>query len=229
MIRFENVSKTYSSGSDQVIALENISFQIKEGEFVSVVGKSGSGKTTLVKLLLVEENPTEGRVFFKGTCVGDMCQGSIQTLRRKIGVVHQDYRLLQEKTVGENANYIMQVIGAGEKEIERDVPQVLEIVGLLERENSFPEELSGGEKQRLAIARALVHRPEIIVADEPTGNLDLYNTYEIVNLLKKIHQLGTTVILLTHNKEVVDNLEKRVITLEEGKLIRDDPKGKFIL
>lgn len=229
MIEFKNISKIYHSSETPIIALADISFQVKRGEFVSIVGKSGAGKTTLVKLLISEEKPSQGKVLFKGKEVGQMGPEDLQCLRRKIGVIHQDYKLLTSKTVQENVEYIMQVIGVSDKDIFRDVPQVLNIVGLAERRDNFPEELSGGEKQRLAIARALIHRPEVIVADEPTGNLDLYNTFEIVKLLKKIHRLGTTVILATHNKEVVDGLEKRVITLDNGKLIRDDPQGGFIL
>ena len=229
MIQFKNVSKIYYSAQNPVVALADVSFQITKGEFVSIVGKSGAGKTTLIKLLIGEEKPTSGVIFFKGRNVSEMSPRGIQFLRRKIGVIYQDYKLLPGKTVRENVEYIMQVIGAKDKDILRNVPQVLEIVGLADRQSSFPQELSGGEKQRLAIARALIHRPEVIVADEPTGNLDLYNTFEIVNLLKKIHQFGTTVILATHNKEVIDSLEERVITLDQGKIIHDQKKGKFIL
>ncbi len=210
-------------------ALQDVSFEINQGEFISIVGKSGAGKTTLVKLLIGEEAPTSGRVFFEGKSVEGMCPKDLQHLRRKIGVIHQDYKLLPSKTVWENVEYVMQVIGAPDKDILRDIPQVLGIVGLASRKESFPKELSGGEKQRLAIARALIHRPEVIVADEPTGNLDLYNTFEIINLFKKIHQFGTTVILSTHNKEVIDSLEKRVVTLENGKIIHDRQEGKFVL
>jgi cell division transport system ATP-binding protein len=229
MIEFKEVSKIYHSSGNPVVALEDVSFQIKKGEFVSIVGKSGAGKTTLVKLLIGEEKPTEGKIFFKGMDVAEMSPKELQYLRRKIGVIYQDYRLLPSKNVRENVEYIMQVIGAEDRDILRDVPQVLDIVGLGDRQESFPEELSGGEKQRLAIARALCHRPEVIVADEPTGNLDLYNTFEIINLLKKIHSFGTTIILATHNKEVIDSLEERVITLDNGKVIHDQKEGKFIL
>ncbi len=229
MIQFKNVSKIYYSAQEPVVALAGVSFQITKGEFVSIVGKSGAGKTTLIKLLIGEEKPTSGEILFKGKNVTEMSPRGIQFLRRKIGVIYQDYKLLSGKTVRENVEYIMQVIGAKDKDILRDVPQVLEIVGLADRQSSFPQELSGGEKQRLAIARALCHRPEVIVADEPTGNLDLYNTFEIINLLKKIHQFGTTIILATHNKEVIDSLEERVITLDQGKIIHDQKKGKFIL
>lgn len=229
MIEFKNVSKIYYSNKRPIFALVDVSFRIVEGEFVSIVGKSGAGKTTLVKLLIGEEKPTEGNIFFKGIEITKKSSFGLQKIRRKIGVIYQDYQLLFRKTVKENLSYIMQVIGVSDESIRRDIPQVLEIVGLEGRENSFPQELSGGEKQRLAIARALIHRPEVIVADEPTGNLDIYNTYEIINLLKKIHSLNTTVILSTHNKEVINGLKKRVITFEEGRIIRDEEKGKFIL
>jgi len=225
MINFQDVYKIYSS----ITALAGVSFSIDKGEFVSIVGKSGAGKSTLIKLLIGEERPTKGSVFFKGKNVAEMSPSEIQILRRDIGVIHQDYKLLLSKTVGENLEYVMQVIGAKEEDIKRDVPQILDIVGLLNRRNNFPRELSGGEKQRLAIARGLCHRPEVIVADEPTGNLDLYNSFTVVNILKKINNLGTTVILATHDREVVDSLEQRVITLEQGKIIKDDPHGKFIL
>lgn len=230
MIKFQNITKVYhSQEKEPIVALSDVSFEIEKGEFASIVGKSGAGKTTLVKLLIGEEKPSRGRIFFNRKCIQEMGQKELQNFRRKIGVVHQDYRLLLKKNVRENVEYVMQVIGASNRDILRDVPQVLEIVGLSSRQGNFPHELSGGEKQRLAIARALCHRPEVIVADEPTGNLDLYNTFEIINLLKKIHRLETTVILSTHNKEVIDSLEQRVITLEEGKIIHDFPNGKFIL
>lgn len=229
MIKFKDVSKIYYSRDKAIQALSNVSFDIEKGSFVAIVGKSGAGKSTLVKLLIAEQKPTKGDVLFKERRVHNMDRHSLQDLRRTIGVVHQDYKLIDFKNVRENVNYVMEVIGANNEDISRDVPQVLDIVGLSEREDNFPYELSGGEKQRLAIARALCHRPEIIVADEPTGNLDIYNTFEIINLLKKIHRRGTTIVLATHNKDIVDNLEQRVITLEKGKLINDSEKGKFIL
>ncbi len=229
MIKFQNISKVYYSNRNPVVALEDISFKIEPAEFVSVVGKSGAGKTTLIRLLIGEEKPSKGTIFFKESKTEKMDPRQLQILRREIGVVHQDYKLIPSKNVRENVEYIMQVIGAADRDIRRDVPQVLDLVGLIERQNNFPDELSGGEKQRLAIARGLCHRPEVIVADEPTGNLDLYNTFEIVKLLKKIHQMGTTIILATHNKDIVNNLEQRVITLEKGKIISDRKKGKFIL
>ncbi len=229
IIEFKEVSKSYQSQGGEISALSKVSFSMEAGDFLSLVGKSGAGKSTLIKLLIGEEKPTSGDVLFKGVEVNNMDSKMIQQLRRKIGVVYQDYRLLQSKNVRENVEYVMQVIGAKEAEIKRDVPQILEIVGLINRQENFPSELSGGEKQRLAIARALCHRPDVIVADEPTGNLDLYNTFEIINLLKKINRLGAAVILATHNKEIVDNLEQRVITLDNGRIIKDQKIGKFIL
>ena len=228
MISFRTVTKIYQSSRKPIVALQDVSFQVQKGEFVSIAGRSGSGKTTLIRLLIGEEKPTQGEIFFKGKNI-QQNQKNLQKLRRKIGVVHQDYKLLPLKTVTENVAYVMQVIGASDRDIQRDVPQILDIVGLTERAANFPGELSGGEKQRLAIARALCHRPEVIVADEPTGNLDLYNTFEIISLFKKIHRLGTSIILAAHNKEVIDGSESRVITLDEGRIIRDDPHGKFIL
>jgi len=229
MIRFDNITKIYYCDKKPIKALSDTSFEIKKGEFVSIVGKSGAGKTTLIKLLIREETPTNGGIFFKERLIGEMNSKNIQLLRRKIGVAHQDYKLLYQKNVWENIAYVMQVIGVSDRDISHNIPQILNMVNLTERQNNFPEELSGGERQRLVIARSLCHRPEVIVADEPTGNLDLYNAFEIIGLLEKIHSLGTTVILATHDKEIIDRLNHRVITLENGKIIRDVEKGKFIL
>lgn len=226
MIRFEKVSKVYPPKS---AALENVSFEVEAGEFVSLVGRSGAGKTTLLKLLVAQERPSAGKVFFDKENVHEMPGSGIPELRRRIGVVFQDYKLLPAKTAYENVAYVMEVMGAPDEAIARDVQDVLEIVGLGERSRHFPAQLSGGEKQRVAIARALIHRPDVIIADEPTGNLDPYNTHEIIQLLLKIHGLGTTVILATHNKDVINHLGKRVLTLEQGKLIRDEQRGKFVL
>jgi cell division transport system ATP-binding protein len=228
MIKFQRVTKIYP-GSKPVVALDDVSFEIKEKEFVSIVGRSGAGKTTLLKLILAEERPTKGRIFFDGQELSKIKTKELPRLRQRIGAVFQDYKLLPSKTVYENIAYALEVIGASDFQIARDVPEVLEIVGLRERAFNFPAELSGGEKQRAAIARALIHRPDVILADEPTGNLDPYHTSEIINLLLKIHQLGRTVILATHNKEIINSLGKRVITLEEGRIIRDEEKGRFIL
>lgn len=226
MIRFQNITKIYPPNT---VALENISFEVNKKEFVSIVGRSGAGKTTLLKLLLAEEKPTKGRVFFNDQDVHKIKKSHLPKLRQRIGVVFQDYKLLPSKTVFENIAYVMEVMGRSEEDIAREVPQVLEIVDLTEKANNFPRQLSGGEKQRTAIARALINRPDVILADEPTGNLDPYNTSEIIRLLLKIHEMGTTIILATHNKEIVNTLGKRVITLENGKIIRDEEKGRFIL
>ncbi|KKU10239.1 MAG: Cell division ATP-binding protein FtsE [Parcubacteria group bacterium GW2011_GWB1_46_8] len=226
IIAFENVSKIYNSHS---AAVDGVSFAVEKGEFISLAGKSGAGKTTLLKLLIAEERPTKGRVLFNGQDVNKMPSRYLSVLRRKIGMVFQDYKLLSHKTAYENVGYAMEVAGMSDQDIRRDVPQVLDIVGLGDRWENFPSALSGGEKQRVAIARALVQRPEVIVADEPTGNLDPINTWEIVKLLIKINELGTTVVLATHNKEIVDSLERRVVILDGGKLIRDEQKGKYII
>lgn len=231
MISIENVTKVYSSHTDDkpTIALDNVSFKVNEKEFVSIVGRSGAGKTTLLKLILAEEEPTQGQVFFDDQDVHKVKRSQLPQLRRRMGTVFQDYKLFPLKTSYENLAYVMEVMGASNEEISRDVPQVLNIVGLADRMYSFPKELSGGERQRLAIARALIHQPEVILADEPTGNLDPYHTLDIIRLLVKIYKLGTTVILATHDKEIINYLGKRVITLDEGKVVRDEEKGRFIL
>jgi len=231
MILFQNVTKIYQSESspNKIPALKDISFKIEPKEFLSIVGRSGAGKTTLIKLLVGEESITNGNIFFEGKNIGQTKFNELQKIRRKIGVVYQDYRLLLSKTVYENISYIMEVMGFSDEEIHKNTSQVLEIVGLQNKYRNFPKELSGGEQQRLAIARALVHKPELVIADEPTGNLDPYNTFEIINLFKEINESGTTIILATHDRRVIDSLDKRVITLEEGKLLRDEQLGKFIL
>ena len=233
MISFKNITKKYflrNNGKEITsVALEDVSFDVAPKEFVSVVGKSGAGKTTLLKLLLAQEKPTSGDVFFEDLNVNHLDAEKLPELRRKIGSVFQDYKLISSKTVYENVAYVMEVIGSSDQEIKRDVPRVLDIVGLSDKLGNFPAQLSGGEKQRVAIARALIHRPIVILADEPTGNLDPYHTFEIIQLLRKINGMGTTVILSTHNKEIINSLGKRVITLEKGKLVRDEEKGRFIL
>ena len=226
MIKFQNISKIYPGG---LAALDNVSFEIKPKEFVTLVGKSGAGKSTLLKMLLLEERPNNGEILFKDRNLCKLKGEEIPLLRRRIGSVFQDYKLIPTKTTHENIAYILEVIGASDSEICRDVAEVLDIVGLSSRANNFPAELSGGERQRVAIARALIHRPEVILADEPTGNLDPYNTLEIMRLLLKINELGTTVILATHNKEVINSLGRRVITLQSGKIIRDEKVGRFVL
>ena|ERR1035437_2690653 len=225
MIYFNNVTKKYRDN----VSLEDINISITQGEFVSIVGHSGAGKTTLTKLILAEESPTEGTVFFESTDIHKLSNKNLTHFRRKVGVVFQDFRLLSYKTVYENIAFAMEAIDKNEEEIAQDVPHVLGLVDLTSKALLFPRQLSGGEKQRLAIARAIITQPDLIIADEPTGNLDPVNTSEVVNLLKKLNDLGTTIILTTHNRSVVDELKKRVITLENGRVIRDDKDGKYML
>ncbi len=232
MIRFNDVTKIYRlrrAGNDNITALEGISFGVEEGEFVSVVGRSGAGKTTLFKLVLAEEAPSRGSILFKDQNIYKLKPGKLNSLRRSIGAVFQDYKLLPNMTVYENIAYVMKVIGAQDAEIKCNVPRILEIVELEERQKNYPAELSGGERQRVAIARALIHRPEVVLADEPTGNLDPYHTLDILRLLLKINEMGTTVLLATHNREIVNKLKRRVVTLEKGKVIRDEKNGRFSL
>ncbi|MEK7227304.1 MAG: cell division ATP-binding protein FtsE [Patescibacteria group bacterium] len=224
MIFFDRVSKVYP---DESVALEDVTFSIEPKEFVSIVGPSGAGKTTLLKLFLAEERPSAGQVFYQEADVHALGKKEINEFRRKVGMVFQDFRLLSGKTVYENIAFTMEVAGRTDEEIEQDVPHVLELVDLSAKIWNFPRELSGGEKQRVAIARALVNEPDIIIADEPTGNLDPVNTYDVVQILKKINDLGTTVILTTHNKGIIDSLGKRVVALDRGKVIRDDKSGKY--
>lgn len=226
MIYFNKVTKIYD---DETRALEGIDLRVEPREFLSVVGHSGAGKTTLLKMLLAEESPTEGEVYFESTDIHALNKSEIGKLRRRIGTVFQDFRLLPHKTVFENISFAMEAAGRTDDEIAADVPHVLELVDLYHKAENFPHELSGGEKQRVAIARAIVNQPDVIVADEPTGNLDPINTYEIIQILKKINDLGTTVILTTHNKGVIDELGKRVITMENGRIVRDDPTGRYVL
>lgn len=227
MIVFDNVYKYYN---DSALALEDINFSIENGEFVSIVGQSGAGKSTLLKLIFAEERPTKGNVLIRGKNISKIKSGKLPILRRHIGVVFQDFKLLDKKTVFENVAFAMEVSGKSDREIGEDVSQVLEIVGLAKKTGSYVNELSGGEKQRTAIARALVHRPDIIIADEPTGNLDLVNTWDVVQLLMKINQFGTTIVLATHNREIVNLVNKRVITVDKGRIIKDQlDKGKYII
>ena len=229
MIILKNISKIYPSNLDDrpIVALDGISLKINKGEFVSIAGKSGAGKTTLLKLILKEENPSQGEIYFDSEDINKIKRSQIPHLRRRIGTVFQDYKLFPTKTVYENIAYVMEVMGATEEEVSHDVGQVLEIVGLTIKAYNFPNELSGGEQQRVAIARALIHRPEVILADEPTGNLDPYYTSGIIKIFQKINRLGTTVVLATHDKGVINQLRKRVITLEDGKVIRDEERGRF--
>ncbi len=226
MIFFDRVSKVYPDSS---VALQNVTLTIEPKEFVSIVGQSGAGKTTLLKMFLAEEHPTEGRVFYESTDVHALNKKEINSFRRKVGMVFQDFRLLPNKTVYENIAFTMEAAGKTDEEIDADVPHVLALVDLTSKIWNFPKELSGGEKQRVAIARALVNQPDILIADEPTGNLDPLNTYDIVQILKKINDFGTTVILTTHNKGIIDSLDHRVIVMEKGKIIRDDKEGKYFI
>lgn len=226
MIYFDKVSKIYS---DDSVALSDITLTIKPKEFISIVGHSGAGKTTLIKMILAEEKPTDGKVFYESVDVHRLKGKEMTALRRKIGTVFQDFRLLPNKTVYENIAFAMEAAGRTDEEIAADVPHVLELVDIGHKIYSFPHELSGGEKQRVAIARAIVNQPDVIIADEPTGNLDPGNTFEIIQILKKINDLGTTVIITTHNRGVVDSLGKRVISMQNGKIVRDDKSGGYVL
>lgn len=226
MIYFNNVSKKYDKDST---ALEDVNLTIKAGEFVSIVGHSGAGKTTLAKMILAEEKPTTGSICFESVDVHKLKSKDLTKLRQRIGAVFQDFKLLTNKTAFENIAFAMEAVGKSDEEIMNDVPHVLELVDLQNKIFHFPHQMSGGEKQRLAIARAIINQPEIIIADEPTGNLDPVSTYEVIQILKKINDLGTTVILTTHNKGVVESVGKRVITMEKGKVVRDDKDGKYVI
>ena len=225
MIEFKNVSKLY----DDCAALDNVTFSIKPKEFVSLVGRSGAGKTTLLKMLLKEEEPTEGEIIVDGRDVRKLKKHDIPIYRRKIGAVFQDFKLLPNKTAYENIAFAMEAAGRTEQEIAVDVPQILNLVELADKANNFPAQLSGGEKQRVAIGRALVHKPDILMADEPTGNLDPLHTWDIIRLLCRINELGTTVILATHDREIINALGKRVISFDKGRLIRDEENGRYIV
>lgn len=226
MIYFDKVSKVYPGGA---AALDNVSFAVEPGEFLSIVGQSGAGKTTLLKLILAEDQPSAGEVFFESQNIHALKRHHLNSLRQRVGSIFQDFRLLPNKTTFENVAFAMEAAGRPDDEIQSDVPHVLDLVGLSSKIWNFPHELSGGEKQRVAIARAIINQPDLIIADEPTGNLDPINTAEIVNILEKINSLGTTIILTTHNKGVIDSLRRRVITLDQGRIIRDDKEGKYIL
>jgi len=226
MITLKNVSKIYHP---DVQGLRDISLSIAPGEFVSIVGTSGAGKTTLAKLLIAEERPSNGTIQIGGWDITRIRSGDVPVLRRQIGVVFQDFKLLPQKTVFENVSFALEVAGEPSKRIRDVVPQVLRIVGLEEKAWRYPQQISGGEQQRVVIARSLVHRPKILLADEPTGNLDTLNTRDIISLLEKINAFGTTVVLVTHNREVVNGLRKRVITLADGRVVGDQKHGKYVL
>lgn len=226
MIRFENVSKMYPGDT---AVLEDINLTIEEGDFVSLVGQSGAGKSTLLKLIYAEEEPTTGEIYFNERPLSAVKRKHLPFLRRNIGTVFQDFKLFSQKTVFENVAYALEVYGKTDEEIRDEVPQILDLVGLGGKMLKYPKQLSGGEQQRVSMARALIRDPKIIIADEPTGNLDPIATKEIIKLLLEINKLGTTVILATHNKSIVDKLGRRVITLENGHVIRDEQNGKYSL
>jgi len=224
MVKFTNVTKRYSNGT---LALNKINISIAKGEFVFIVGQSGSGKTTLVKLILKEEDSTEGEIFVNGYGVTSMSRKEVPYLRRSLGVVFQDFRLLPDKTVYENVAFAMQITEALPKEIRRQVPMALALVGLSRKADMYPSQLSGGEQQRVALARAIVNNPVLLIADEPTGNLDPETAWEIMKLLTEINHRGTTVIIATHEKSIVDALKKRVIAIDKGTIVRDQQKGTY--
>ncbi len=226
MIYYDKVTKIYP---DKSVGLEGVSFGVEPKEFVTIVGHSGAGKTTLMRMLIAEDRPTEGSVFLESVNIHRLNKRETNKMRRRIGTVFQDFRLIPNKTVYENIAFAMEASGRTDNEIASDVPHVLELVDLGHKIWNFPNELSGGERQRVAIARAIVNQPDIVIADEPTGNLDPANTFEIIRILQKINELGTTILLTTHNRGVVDAVKGRVITMEKGKVVRDDKNGKYIL
>ncbi|TYQ15242.1 UNVERIFIED_CONTAM: cell division transport system ATP-binding protein [Acetivibrio alkalicellulosi] len=224
MVEFRKVSKKYANGT---LALNKIDLHINKGEFAFVVGPSGSGKSTLVKLVLKEENPTEGEVYVNGYDISSLKRREVPYLRRSIGIVFQDFRLLPNKTVYENVEFAMQITESLPKEIRRQVPMSLGLVGLSKKADAYPNQLSGGEQQRVALARALVNNPSLLIADEPTGNLDPETSWEIMKLMTEINYRGTTVIVATHEKSIVNSMKKRVIAIDKGQIIRDEEKGQY--
>lgn len=225
MITLHNVSKSYNKNK----ILRNINLRVEPGEFVSIVGQSGAGKTTIVKILIGEERVDAGQVFVGDWDITKISKKEIPYLRRQIGVIFQDFKLLPKKTLEENVSFALEVSGGTAAKIKKIVPSVMKIVGLEDKRKRYPNEVSGGEQQRTAIARALVHQPKILLADEPTGNLDAINANEIIDLLLRINKFGTTVILVTHNKEIVNRLNRRVVTMEQGQIISDQAHGKYLL
>lgn len=226
MIHFDNVTKQYD---DESHALKDVSFSVAPNEFLSIVGRSGAGKTTLLRMLLAEERPTSGNIFFESQDVHQVPPKEVPALRRRIGTVFQDFRLLPNRTAYENVAFAMEAAGRDDDEIMSDVPQALELVDLPHKMWNFPHQLSGGERQRVAIARAIINQPDVLIADEPTGNLDPINTEETVRILQKINEMGTTVLLTTHNKGVIDGLKRRVVTMKDGEVVSDDKHGKYKL
>ena len=226
MILLRGVNKIYPPN---LVGVRDLYLQINPGEFVSIVGQSGTGKTTLVKLLIAEEKPDTGQITIGGWDISNIRDSHVPLLRRQIGVIFQDFKLLPQKTVFENVAFALHVSGASNERIHHVVPQVLKLVGLEGKEERYPRQISGGEQQRVVIARALAHRPKILVADEPTGNLDTLNTQEIISILKKINEFGTTIVLVTHNREVVNSLRRRVITIDGGTIVNDQESGKYVI
>lgn len=226
MLALKNITKVYS---ENILALDNVSFEINAGEFVLLIGKSGAGKTTILKILRREDDPTRGNVYFKNKNLIEISRKRLGEIRRKIAAIHQDFKLLSKKTVFENIALPLEILGKSTKEIKNEVHNVSEKLKLKAKLNQIAKTLSGGEKQKVCLARCLVTKPEIIIADEPTGNLDPLATYEIIEILKNLNKEGLTIILATHNKEVVDHLKTRVLTLENGRLIRDENPGKYTL
>ncbi len=224
MIEMKNVNKLYEKG---VQALSNINLKIEKGEFVFVVGPSGAGKSTFIKLMLKEEEPTEGNIYIDSQDITNLSRRKVPYLRRNIGVIFQDFRLLPNKTVFENVAFAMEIIEASSRDIRRQVPMVLGMVGLSDRASQYPHQLSGGERQRVSIARAIVNNPSILIADEPTGNLDPETAWEIMKVLRQINRRGTTILMATHAKEIVDVMQQRVIALERGKIVRDQQRGAY--
>ena len=224
MIQMREVSKTYDTG---VVALDHVNVDIKKGEFVFVVGPSGAGKSTFIKMLFREELPTKGKLLVNGHDVVEMERSEVPYLRRELGVIFQDYRLLPDKTVFENVAFAMQVIEAPRRTMQRSVNSVLDVVGLRDKYRSFPSQLSGGEQQRVAIARAIVNNPSIVIADEPSGNLDPETSWDIMDIFKRINKAGTTIVMATHDRNIVDTMKKRVIAIEDGRIVRDQMRGGY--
>jgi cell division transport system ATP-binding protein len=226
VILFDRVTKMYANKS---VALSGVNLHIQPKEFVTIVGSSGAGKSTLIKLLTREETQSSGKIIVGGIDYDTIDKAHVPQLRRRIGVVFQDFKLLPNRNVFENVSFALEVSGTRTREIKRSVPKVLQLVGLRGKDNNFPQELSGGERQRVAIARALVRQPKILIADEPTGNLDPKNAWEIIELLLKINRFGTTVLLTTHNKEIVNALKRRVITINRGRIVKDEEQGRYAI
>ncbi|MDY4976767.1 MAG: cell division ATP-binding protein FtsE [Clostridia bacterium] len=224
MIQFENVTKIYDG---ETTALEHVSFHIEEGEFAFVIGPSGAGKSTVTKLITREELPTEGKIYVNGIDVAKLRRSKVPYLRRNIGMVFQDFRLLSQKTIKENIEFAMEIVGASPREIKRTIPRLLNMIGLANRAGAYPDQLSGGEQQRVALARALANQPPVLIADEPTGNLDPKSSGEIIQLLNEINKQGTTVLVVTHDREIVNSLKKRVITISDGQIFSDEEKGEY--